>query len=104
VTRPSRGSNKTIETRTVPDYKAQIQQPINPDGTSTWPAKRGVIPVQFKLTKADKVESREVTTPVARTVTTTEQRTNTITTVTTARTPSFQSVCGRGVRKLGCSW
>jgi hypothetical protein len=31
-------------------YTAQVQQPINPDGSSVWPAKRGVIPVQFKLT------------------------------------------------------
>ena len=26
-----------------------MQQPINPDGSSSWPAKKGVIPVQFKL-------------------------------------------------------
>jgi hypothetical protein len=31
-------------------YAAQVQQPINPDNTSVWPAKRGVIPVQFKVT------------------------------------------------------
>jgi hypothetical protein len=31
-------------------YAAQVQQPINPDGSSVWAAKRGVIPVQFKLT------------------------------------------------------
>ena len=31
-------------------YRAQVQQPINPDNTSIWPAKRGVIPVQFKVT------------------------------------------------------
>jgi len=90
----SRPGPVATETRTVPDYKAQIQQPINPDGTSTWPAKRGVIPVQFKLTKADRTEQRTGTTTESRTVTTTESRTNTITTVTTAQTPSFQSVCG----------
>ena len=38
------------EQQVFPEYKSQIQQPINPDGTSSWPAKRGVIPVQFKLT------------------------------------------------------
>jgi len=31
-------------------YAAQIQQPINADGTSIFNAKRGVIPVTFKLT------------------------------------------------------
>jgi hypothetical protein len=31
-------------------YGAQIQQPINADGTSVFNAKRGVIPVAFKLT------------------------------------------------------
>jgi len=31
-------------------YAAQIQQPINADGTSVFNAKRGVIPVTFKLT------------------------------------------------------
>jgi len=30
-------------------FTAQVQQPINPDGSSVWSAKRGVIPVQFKL-------------------------------------------------------
>lgn len=33
-------------------YSAQVQQPINPGGTSVWPAKRGVVPVQFKVTQA----------------------------------------------------
>jgi hypothetical protein len=31
-------------------YAAQVQQPINADGTSVFNAKRGVIPVAFKLT------------------------------------------------------
>jgi hypothetical protein len=39
---------------TTETYKSQIQQPINPDNTSTWPAKRGVIPVQFKLAESSK--------------------------------------------------
>jgi hypothetical protein len=65
-------------TRTVAgDFTSQIQQPINPDGTSTWPAKRGVIPVQFKLTKSDKIE----------------QTTDTVTDTTTVKTPRFESVC-----------
>ena len=66
-------------TRTVPgDFTAQIQQPINPNGSSTWPAKRGVLPVQFKLTKSDKVE----------------QTLDTVTKTTTVKTPRFESVCG----------
>lgn len=35
-------------------FAAQVQQPINPNGSSVWPAKRGVIPVQFKVTETDK--------------------------------------------------
>jgi hypothetical protein len=66
-------------THTVPgDFTAQVQQPINPNGTSTWPAKRGVLPVQFKLTKSDKVE----------------QTLDTVTDTTTVKTPRFESVCG----------
>jgi hypothetical protein len=70
---------QTPRTRTVPgDFTAQVQQPINPNGTSTWPAKRGVLPVQFKLTKSDKVE----------------QTLDTVTKTTTVKTPRFESVCG----------
>jgi hypothetical protein len=66
-------------TRTVPgDFTAQIQQPINLNGSSTWPAKRGVLPVQFKLTKSDKIE----------------QTLDTVTETTTVKTPRFESVCG----------
>jgi hypothetical protein len=35
-------------------FAAQVQQPINPNGSSVWPAKRGVIPVQLKVTETDK--------------------------------------------------
>ncbi len=31
-------------------YQAQVQQPVNADGTSVFPAKRGVVPIAFKLT------------------------------------------------------
>jgi hypothetical protein len=31
------------------EYQAAVQQPINADGTSSWPAKKGVIAVQFKM-------------------------------------------------------
>ncbi len=33
-------------------YNAQIQQPINPDGTSVFSVRRGVVPVKFTLTQA----------------------------------------------------
>jgi hypothetical protein len=57
-------------------YNAQIRQPINPDGSSTWPAKRGVVPVQFNLTAS----------------LTTEQRTVTTTTTAVTKVPSFKSI------------
>ena len=57
-------------------YNSQIRQPINPDGTSTWPAKRGVIPVQFNLTASP----------------TTETRTVTSTTTAVTKIPSFKSI------------
>jgi hypothetical protein len=59
---------------------SQIRQPINPDGTSTWPAKRGVIPVQFNLTMSP----------------TTETTTTTTTTTTVTRRPSFKSIGSDG--------
>src|SRR6185369_2671387 len=34
----------------TPAYAARIQQPIDPDGTSVFNVKRGVIPVKFTLT------------------------------------------------------
>jgi hypothetical protein len=35
----------------TPDYAAQIQAPINPDGTSTFSVRRGVVPLKFNLTQ-----------------------------------------------------
>jgi hypothetical protein len=35
-----------------PMYKSAVRAPINADGSSNWPAKRGVIPVQFDLLAA----------------------------------------------------
>src|SRR5439155_873663 len=32
-------------------YSAQVQQPINPDGTSVFSVRRGVVPVKFTLTQ-----------------------------------------------------
>jgi hypothetical protein len=39
-------------TTTGTDYQTAVRPPINSDGTSNWPAKRGVIPVQFDLLAA----------------------------------------------------
>lgn len=39
------------DTSTTDTYAAQVLQPINADGSSVWPAKRGVIPVQFVVTE-----------------------------------------------------
>ena len=35
----------------TPSYAAQVQPPINPDGTSTFSVRRGVVPVKFTLTQ-----------------------------------------------------
>jgi hypothetical protein len=35
----------------IPSYAAQVQPPINPDGTSTFNFRRGVVPVKFNLTQ-----------------------------------------------------
>jgi hypothetical protein len=61
-------------------YNAQIRQPINPDGSSTWPAKRGVVPVQFNLTASPTTEQRSVTT----------------TTTAVTKVPSFKSIGSDG--------
>lgn len=39
-------------------FAAQVQQPIDPDGSSVWSKKRGVIPVQFKVTETDSTSFR----------------------------------------------
>jgi hypothetical protein len=40
----------TLTAPQTDSYSAQVQQPINPNGSSVWSAKKGVIPVQFTLT------------------------------------------------------
>ena len=48
---PGTGSNaiQTITGKGPLQYQAQVQQPINPNATSVWSAKKCVIPVQFYL-------------------------------------------------------
>lgn len=40
-------------TTTGTAYKTVVRQPVNPNGTSNWPARRGVIPVQLDLQTAE---------------------------------------------------
>jgi sugar lactone lactonase YvrE len=41
-----------IQPAVIPPYAAQIQQPINSDGTSIFNVRRGVVPVKFTLTQS----------------------------------------------------
>jgi len=43
-------------------YKSAVRPPINADGSSNWPAKRGVIPVQFDLLAAPTTTTTTTTT------------------------------------------
>jgi hypothetical protein len=66
---PGDGSNAisttyNTVTSTSTAYQAQIQQPINPNGTSVWPAKKGVIPVQFYLQQATDTKTTKTPTTV----------------------------------------
>ena len=45
-------STSTTTTAGPPMYQSAVRPPINSDGSSNWPAKRGVIPVQFDLLAA----------------------------------------------------
>jgi hypothetical protein len=49
---PAQTSTDTTVTTTGTSYKSAVRPPINTDGSSNWPAKRGVIPVQFDLLAA----------------------------------------------------
>lgn len=45
-------ADKAFKTYVTPGYSASVQQPINADGSSSFKAGRGVIPVKFALTAA----------------------------------------------------
>jgi hypothetical protein len=49
---PQTFTTTTTTTPGTPEYKSAVRPPINADGTSNFPAKRGVIPVQFDLLAA----------------------------------------------------
>src|SRR3954470_8538616 len=49
---PPQASTTTTTSSSSSVYKSAVRAPINADGSSNWPAKRGVIPVQFDLLAA----------------------------------------------------
>jgi hypothetical protein len=49
---PAQTFTTSTTTTTGTTYKSAVRAPINADGSSNWPAKRGVIPVQFDLLAA----------------------------------------------------
>ena len=48
---PAPTSTPTPTPTPTPAYAAQVQQPINPDGSSVFNVRRGVVPVKFTLTQ-----------------------------------------------------
>ena len=50
VTSPQLPQTADMVLNIIPAYAAQIQQPINADGTSVFNVRRGVVPVKFTLT------------------------------------------------------
>jgi hypothetical protein len=60
--RPKQASTSTVVTTTGSSYKSAVRPPINADGSSNWPAKRGVIPVQFDLLAAPTTTTTTTTT------------------------------------------
>jgi hypothetical protein len=44
------GYHDVFVAKLSPFYSAQVQQPINPDGSSVFSVRRGVVPVKFTLT------------------------------------------------------
>jgi len=59
---PPQTSNTSTTTSTSTAYKTMVRAPINADGSSNWPKRRGVIPVQFDLQSATKTTTTTTTT------------------------------------------
>jgi hypothetical protein len=59
---PPQSVSTSTSTATSSVYQAQVQQPINADGSSSWPSNRGVVPVQFTLQKATQATTTTTTT------------------------------------------
>jgi hypothetical protein len=56
-------ASTSTSTSTSTAYQAQVQQPINPNGSSVWSANKGVVPVQFTLQQATDTKTTTTTTP-----------------------------------------
>lgn len=59
---PAQTHTSTSSTTTSTIYKTLVRPPINADGTSNFPKKRGVIPVQFDLQSATRTDVATTTT------------------------------------------
>jgi hypothetical protein len=59
---PPQASMTEISTTTGTTYQSAVRPPINADGSSNWPAKRGVIPVQFDLLAASSTTTTTIKT------------------------------------------
>lgn len=59
---PGQSVSISTSTTTHTVYQANVRSPINADGSSNWPKKRGVIPVQFDLSSATATDTTTTTT------------------------------------------
>jgi hypothetical protein len=59
---PGQSVTTTTTTSTHTAYQVNVRAPINADGSSNWPKKRGVIPVQFDLLAATATDTTTTTT------------------------------------------
>jgi hypothetical protein len=59
---PAQSSTSSTSTATTTLYRAKVRPPINADGSSNFPKKRGVIPVQFDLETATRTVVSTTTT------------------------------------------
>jgi len=59
---PGQSVSTSTTTSTHAVYQASVRSPINADGSSNWPKKRGVIPVQFDLSSAIATDTTTTTT------------------------------------------
>jgi len=62
VAYPGQSVSTTTTTSTHTAYQVNVRAPINADGSSNWPKKRGVIPVQFDLLAATATDTTTTTT------------------------------------------
>lgn len=58
---PEQQTTVSTESEEVTSYRSKVRPPINADGSSNFPARRGVIPVQFDLEKSTRTVTTETT-------------------------------------------